>query len=150
MKFQNVNEILDFAIEKEQDAHDFYMKLADKMQEQQLRQIFLGFATEEMGHKQKLIAAKDGKLMIKSEKKILDLKIGDNLEEVELDADLDYQDALIVAMKAEKTAFKLYSDLADATDNPGMKDMLLSLALEEAKHKLRFEIEYDDHVLTEN
>jgi hypothetical protein len=28
--------------------------------------------------------------------------------------------------------------------------MLLGLAQEEAKHKLRFEIEYDDQILTEN
>jgi len=31
-----------------------------------------------------------------------------------------------------------------------LKATLLVLAQEEAKHKLRFEIEYDEHYLTEN
>jgi len=53
-------------------------------------------------------------------------------------------------MKAEKAAFILYTDLALATDDPGLKETLLRPAQEEAKHKLRFEIEYDDEILKEN
>ena len=55
-----------------------------------------------------------------------------------------------MAMKAEKAAFKLYTDLAAATDDDGLKQIFLDLAQEEAKHKLRFELEYDDSILTEN
>ena len=40
--------------------------------------------------------------------------------------------------------------MASATDDPGLKATLLGLAQEEAKHKLRFEIEYDDEILKEN
>ena len=54
------------------------------------------------------------------------------------------------AMKEEKAAFRLYSDLADRTDNAAAKEVLLMLAQEEAKHKLRFEIEYDDNILREH
>ncbi len=85
-----------------------------------------------------------------AEKKILDLKIGDYLVDAEPSSDIDYQQALILAMKAEKAAFRLYSDPASATDDPGLKETLLGLAQEEAKHKLRFEIEYDDEFLKEN
>ena len=63
---------------------------------------------------------------------------------------LDYQKALIIAMKKEKAAFRLYSDLAGRVDDAGIRDLLLGLAQEEAKHKLRFEVEYDDFVLAEN
>ncbi len=52
-------------------------------------------------------------------------------------------------MKAEKAAFKLYHTLASTTDDPALKATLLGLAQEEAKHKLRFEIEYDDEFLRE-
>ena len=41
-------------------------------------------------------------------------------------------------------------DLSDATDDPGIKDLFLMLAQEEAKHKLRFEMEYDDEIMTDN
>jgi len=150
MKLDSVDAILDYAIDKEQDAHDFYMGLAEKMKKQNMAEIFKGFAQEELGHKRKLEGIRSGKLMASSEKKIMDLKIGDHLSDVELTTDIDYQEALILAMKAEKAAYKLYNDLADATDDADLKATLLSLAQEEAKHKLRFEVEYDDYALREN
>jgi rubrerythrin len=120
------------------------------MERDDMKSVFLGFAREEQGHKAKLQAVKDGKLLLSSEEKIIDLKIGDHLVDVETTGDLDFQQALIVAMKAEKAAFKLYTDLAAAADSADLKEMLLSLAQEEAKHKLRFEVEYDDLVMKEN
>ena len=150
MKFNSVDDVLDYAIEKEQDAADFYTDLANKMGIKHMKEVFLGFANEEKAHKAKLLAVKDGKLMLAVEKSVMDLKLGDNLVEIELSADLGYQEALIVAMKAEKAAFKLYSDLAETTDDANLRQTFLELAQEEAKHKLRFEIEYDENVLTEN
>ena len=150
MKLDSVEKILDYAMEKEEDAFQFYMKLAGKMDKEYMVKIFEGFAKEEKGHKAKIQLIKEGKLLMKAEKKVMDLKIGDNLVEVDLDADIDYQQALILAMKAEKAAYKLYNDLASATDDAEVKETLLALANEEAKHKLRFEIEYDDIVLSEN
>jgi rubrerythrin len=52
-------------------------------------------------------------------------------------------------MKKEKAAFKLYNDLAGAVENVKVRTLFLALAQEEAKHKLHFEIEYDD-MLTDN
>ena len=51
-------------------------------------------------------------------------------------------------MKKEKAAFRLYQDLAGLVQDEKIKALFLSLAQEEAKHKLRFEVEYDD-LLTE-
>ncbi len=150
MKLDSVEKILDFAIEKEEDAATFYTDLAGKMDRPYMKDVFNGFAREEKGHKAKLMAIKEGKLMMPAEKQIADLKIGDNLVNIDLKAEMSYQEALIVAMKAEKAAYKLYNDLASATDDAGLKETLLSLAQEEAKHKLRFEVEYDDVILTEN
>jgi rubrerythrin len=88
--------------------------------------------------------------MLVHEKKVMDLKIGDNLMDVELVPGLNYQQALIIAMKAEKASYKLYTDLAGSTGNANLKATFTNLANEEAKHKMRFEIEYDECVLTEN
>jgi ferritin-like protein len=93
---------------------------------------------------------KAGKKLALAEKKIVDLKIGDYLVDVEPSDHMDYQQALIVAMKKEKKAFKMYTDLSSAADDENIKDLFAALAQEEAKHKLRFEIEYDDFVMTEN
>jgi rubrerythrin len=60
---------------------------------------------------------------------------------------MTYQEALLFAMKAEKAAFVLYTKLAEVTSDAGLQRVFRNLAQEEAKHKLRFEIEYDDHIL---
>ncbi len=150
MKFDSVDSILDFAIKNEQEASDFYTDLASKMEKPQMKKIFQGFAAEERGHKAKLEAVKrkeKGKL---DNAKVLDLKIGDYLVEQKPSASMDYQSALILAMKQEKAAFRLYTDLAASTDDAAIRDLFLGLAQEEAKHKLRFEVEYDDDFLREN
>jgi len=40
--------------------------------------------------------------------------------------------------------------LSGETTDPSMKALFLSLAQEESKHKLRFEVEYDEYILREN
>ncbi len=150
MSLRTASEIIAFAIENEQKAADFYTDLAARSELSNIKEVFLGFAKEEMGHKAKLEAVQTGKKVLPADKVIADLKVGDYLVDVNLDATLGYQEALIVAMKAEKAAFRLYTDLAGVTDDAGLKETLLGLAQEEAKHKLRFEIEYDERILTEN
>ena len=144
---------LDFTINEEEAAAAFYTHMAGMVERSWMKKIFQGFAKEELGHKAKLEAIKAGKKFLSSSKaEIPDIKIGDYMVEVETDdpEQLDYQAALIIAMKKEKAAFRLYTDLAAATDDPELKEALLGLAQEEAKHKLRFEVEYDERVLTEN
>ena len=150
MNFGSVDEILTFAIGKEQDAADFYTDLAGKMERKNMGEIFLGFAEEEKGHKAKLEAVRKGKVLLKSEERVVNLKIGDHLIEVESKLNLSFQEALMVAIKNETNAYTLYKNLAVATDDAGLKDLFLGLAQEEAKHKLRFEVEYDDFIYQEN
>lgn len=145
-----VDEILEFAIGEELKAANLYSELAAKMQKAWMKKVFEQFAKEEMGHKTKLEGIKEGKLLEPSKDKIMDLKIAEYVVQGEANADMDYQDALIFAMKAEKAAFRLYSDLAEKSDDEGVKNTMLYLAQEEAKHKLRFEVEYDEYVLDEN
>jgi len=146
----HVDEILDFAIQREQEAHDFYIDLAKKMDRPGMKEVFTQFAGEELGHRKKLEAVKQGKRLMSAKEKVQDLKIAEYLVSVEPDEDLDYQKALILAMKREKASYKLYSDLAASIEDQELKQIFLGLAQEEAKHKLRFEVEYDDVILAEN
>ena len=150
MKFDSVEQILAFAIKTEQAAADFYTDLAGKVEYEQIKEAFLEFAAEEMGHKKKLQAVAQGKVLLNSEKRVVDLKIGDYLIEVEAKPDMGFQEALIVAIQNESNAYTLYKNLAVATDDAGLKDLFLGLAQEEAKHKLRFEVEYEDFVYQRN
>jgi rubrerythrin len=150
LQWKSTDEILDFAVKNEEEAFQFYTDLAERVDRPWMKRIFAGFAQEEQGHKNKLLDVKAGKRLMPAEKKVLDLKLSDYLVDDAADAGLDYQAALVLAMKKEKKAFKMYTDLADAVDDENVKALFQALAQEEAKHKLRFEIEYDDYVLTEN
>jgi rubrerythrin len=147
MKIDSIEAILDFAIAKEEEAESLYRELAESMDRPGMREAFLQFAKEEAGHKQRLLKVKAGELPTVSREKIQSLGIAKHLTEVEPSANMTYQEALQLAMSAEKAAFKMYTGLAAVTDNEAWAEVFRSLAQEEAKHKLRFEIEYDDVVL---
>jgi rubrerythrin len=149
-KFNSVEDILDFAIRAEQEAVDFYSDLAARSKNNQIKEVFQEFAGEEMKHKSRLLGIKDEKTLKLSGETVRDMKIADYLVDVAPKPDMPYADALILAMKKEKQAFRLYSFLSEETSDPVMKSLFLNLALEESRHKLRFEIEYDEYILKEN
>jgi rubrerythrin len=148
--FQSVDGVLDFAIDREQEAVDFYTDLSAKVKRSDMKSLFKQFAEEERGHKVKLQGVKKGKQLVSAERQILDLQMGDYLVADEPTEDLTYQKALILAMKREKVSFKLYTDLAASAPSVDLRNTFSTLAQEEAKHKLRFEVEYDNEVMAEN
>jgi rubrerythrin len=150
MEFQSADDVLDYAIHREEEAAAFYERLAERAERESMRRIFLEFAGEEKGHRAKLMAVKKGQKLQVSRREIRDLKIADYLADVDPEEELDYQQALVLAMKAEKEAYRLYLTLADSAEETSLRELFLDLAQEEAKHKLRFEIEYDDRVLRDN
>jgi len=149
-QWDSIDDILDYAIGQEEQAVEFYTDLAARVDKPWVRRIFEDYADEERGHKRKLLAIKEGKLLKSDEPAAIDLKIADYVVDTQPGSSMGYRDALILAMKREKAAFKLYSDLAAATNEPQVRTTLLTLAQEEAKHKLRFELEYDDTIQSAN
>ena len=150
MATENFNELIDFAIEQEQAAVDFYTDLAAKVKEAHVRDTLLEFADQERRHKAKLQAVRLRPTLPKTAGKIQDLKISDYLVEVEPTPELTFQGALIIAMKKEKAAYRMYRDLASYSQDPELRDVFQFLAQEEANHKLAFELEYDQLILQEN
>jgi rubrerythrin len=149
-EFASINNILDFAIKNEQLAVDFYNKLAGNSKNEEMKAVFMQFAKEEMGHKARLTKIKEEGSFSVSDGEVIDLKMSDYLVDVSPNADLSYEEALILAMKREKNAFKLYTRLAEKAPDDNLKKIFNLLAIEESKHKLRFEIEYDEYVMREN
>lgn len=148
--FQNAHEIIEFAINAEQEAVDFYITLQESSDNLRMKEVFRSFAEEEMKHKVRLVNIRDMSLFELPAENIRDLKIGDYMVDVVPSADMNYADALILAMKKEKKAFSLYLMLSERIQDPVLRDIFLGLAQEESKHKLRFELEYDEFVLKEN
>ncbi len=111
---------------------------------------FEQFAKEEIGHKARLIKIRDEGIFTLPTEKVQDLKISDYIVRAEPTAEMTYEQALVLAMKREKAAFKLYLKLSEETNISEYKQLFLGLAQEESRHKLRFELEYDEYVLREN
>jgi rubrerythrin len=149
-EFETIDDILDFAIQSEQNAVDFYSNLAQDSRNEEMKQVFVQFAKEEMGHKAGLLRIKTNGTFAVKDEIVLDLKMSDYLVDVEPTPDMSYEQALIIAMKREKNAFKLYSHLSAKAPTAELKKIFQSLAVEESKHKLRFELEYDEFILKEN
>jgi rubrerythrin len=147
MGFANIDEILDYAISKEEEAALLYTDLAERMERPGMREAFLEFADEEEGHKRHLESIKVGDLPALTIRQVQDLGIVKRLVEPEPTANMTYAEALIVVIKAEQAAHELYTGLAEATDDPNLAAVFIALASEEAKHKHYFEVEYDEVVL---
>jgi len=145
-----VEEILDYAIEQEQQAADFYEDVAQRAETAGMKKILLDFSEEEKHHKKILQSVKNDEHKLTPEQEVLDLKISDYLVEVEVSENISYQDALIIAMKRERAAYELYTDMAAKIPSSHLREVLIGLAKEEAKHQLFFEAEYDERVLTDN
>lgn len=147
VELTTIEQILDYAIANEEKAAALYFELADSVERPGMKEAFLHFAKEEEGHKARLLKIKEGEIPAVAEEKVANLGITEQLEEPKTAPNMTYQEALVFAMKAEKAAFTLYTKLAEMTPDTSFQRVFKSLAQEEAKHKLRFEIEYDDHVL---
>lgn len=145
--FDSVEEILDYAIGQEEETARFYTLLAGMAESDLMKRAFEGFAREEEGHKEKLLGIKEDKSLVPAQTEILEMQVEEYLPDVKPGPDISYTEALTMAMKGEKAAFRLYSDLASTAQDEGVREILLALAQEEAKHKVRFEIEYESRTV---
>ncbi|PCH70585.1 MAG: hypothetical protein COC06_04200 [Bacteroidales bacterium] len=148
--FRTFEEIIDYAIDKEMDEIEFYSEIADRMDRKNVKGLFRNIALEKTARMLRLEKMKDVNSELNLDE-ITDMKIAGSLQNVDdTRSDLSYQDALIIAMKKEKAKFKFYLNMAESAANKECKETFLALASDEARQKLRFELEYDEHVLVEN
>jgi len=141
-KFSSVDEVLDFAVSREIEAYNLYVKLAGMVEKPEMAKLLSDLASEELEHKAKLEAVKAGETAI-GEEEVGNLGIADYVADVRPRAKMSYVDLLVMGIKKEEKSLKLYTDLASIAQKQELRDILLKLAQEEAEHKLRFEIEYD-------
>ena len=145
------NEIIDFAIANEQEAVDFYHELQSKSAFETQKELLIEYEMMEKGHITILQNIKSKGANSEMEiPKIEDLSISNYLIDVEPQPEMDYQDLIILAMKREERAMKLYQDLADKSETEKVKTLFLRLVAEEAQHKNHFEKIYEDQILKHN
>ena len=134
-----LKDILNFAIEKEQEAVDFYNDLAERSKVQGIKDELFMFAKMEEGHRDKLKSLNIDGIVGKEIAPVTNLKISDYMVDLVPSENMTWQDILNIAMKRELAAMNMYTDLAAKSTSDALKQMFLSLAQEESKHKLYFE-----------
>lgn len=150
MEFKNLGEIIDFAIEKEKEAAEFYLSISKQEQFAGKIEMLAEFAAQERKHQQLLEDLKAGKvgkqLSDYKFKWITDIKRSDFVDEIEYHPGMGYNELLMLAMKREEKALKLYNEMLATAETDEQKKVFKMLCQEEAKHKLSLETMYDDHM----
>ena len=147
MDEKKFKEIIQFAIDKEIEAFNFYTGASQNAKYSGGKELFLSLAKEEEGHRKLLENLNMEKVSQKRIDKVPDLHISDYMVEVEMKPSLSYADTLRIAMKREEKSLKLYNDMKDSNTDENLKKLFTLLANEEAKHKLKLEKTYDDEIL---
>lgn len=147
-EFGNDTEILELAISREEDANKFFLIMAARAERPEMRKVFEELADEELEHKARLEleVMKSGRVVTATEK--MELNVGPDPEPSLPKLDMDYKDMLILCMQKEESSFRLYVDLAARVSSEETYETLVALAEEEVKHKLRFEMEYENLLKT--
>jgi rubrerythrin len=151
---QSIEQILQRAIQFEEQAYDFYVDAVPMVKQPHIQQVLKDMAGEEIKHRDRLQALLDGDTatLVKVEKRgaIQDLKLAEYLVAPTLGPDASFQDILVVAMHREKSSFEFYSAMASIAEAAAAKDLFGFLAQEELMHKNRIETVYDEVVYQDN
>lgn len=143
-ELDSVSEILELAIERELDAYQFYMELAKRAKDKMLQRVFEGLAEVELEHKAKieLEFMKEGNVLV-DKKRAEEFDLSEYMGGERFLDDWDYKDVLIVGIEKERRSVRFYIELAAVVTEKDSREVLLSLAEEEAGHKAELQMEYD-------
>jgi len=151
MSLKTLREILDQAIQNEDEANRFYTQAANIVKDPSAQVLLNEFAAIELKHKTVLqnfdLSAVDEEHH--TVKEAHDLHIGDYLLDKEIAPDSSIQDIMIHAMKREQKAYQFFKDMAKVVSSIEVKNLFEDLAAEELDHKGKIETEYDDVIYKE-
>ncbi len=149
-KFGDMKEVIEFAIEKEQEAADFYVEASKQEYFSGSRDMLVEFSKEELKHLKMLEEMRDkGIVQGVADYKlkwITDIKRSDYVADIDYKPGMAYKDMLMVAIKREEKALKLYNELLAQAEGAQVQKFFKILCQEEASHKLKLETMYDDHM----
>lgn len=144
MKTEEYKEILSFAVKSEIDANEYYLAIAKKAKDASVIQLFTELAADELNHKKSLEAylKTDAKPLVFA--KAIDYKISEAVEKPGISADMNFVDAVALAMKNEQEAMDMYNAMADSSQSAEQKQMFEALAVMEKGHKAYLEDIYNN------
>ncbi|MBP7460031.1 MAG: ferritin family protein [Candidatus Delongbacteria bacterium] len=150
MDHEKLDSIIRFAIDREQEAVNFYQELQTKTKFSGKKEFLNSLEMMEKGHIEILRHIQRQTVSQLDIPAVANMKISDYLVPAQSEGEMSYQDIIITAMKREEASYKLYSMLAGNFQDADTRKLFEKLASEEAQHKSRFEEIYDQEILKEN
>ena len=147
MEFSSFKDVIEFAIEREEEAYQGYGDMSEKAEVPGIKELLLELQAEEKKHKELLQNITSVIIDRLDSKKTLDLKISDYLVEEPATPDMTFQDLLIFAAKKEQKAVELYSRMIEESDEEEMKKLFEFLVEQEKAHKYKLEVKYEEMIL---
>lgn len=147
MEFSSFKDVIEFAIEREEEAYQGYGDMSEKAEAPGIKELLLELQAEEKKHKELLQNITSENINKLDSKKTLDLKISDYLVEEPATPDMTFQDLLIFAAKKEQKAVELYSRMIEEASEEELKKMFKFLVEQEKAHKYKLEVKYEEMIL---
>ena len=143
---KRVSEILDLAIQREEEAYEFYMDILGRVADESAKDTLKFISGEEVKHKRFLVNYREGKFGADGLRMadFVEYKIAEYLEEPDIDGDLSSQEVYLIAAHRESRSHQFYTELAGLHADGETQTMLLKMANEELKHKEKMEYLYSN------
>jgi len=141
-----IGEILEFAIAREAEAVNLYMAMARRVTDPSMVKFFEDLVTEELEHKSRLEleVMKEG-IVARTVGVVPETSADDPpISPDQVAKEMIYADALTLAIRKERRSFRLYVRLAGLVEEGELRETLVSLAEEEARHLTALEAQYEN------
>ena len=148
-KFITLDEVIKFAIEREDTAYNLYKRAEELSTTIAAKKMFAELAAEEATHKDVFSKIDEDKAESHKLCTLPEASIAKYLTDVPFRADMSYQEILTFALKTEENAYQLYKAAAGMTDDERLQKVLMNFADVELGHRRRLEMIYEERVLTE-
>ena len=144
MEDERLSQLIDTAIQREEEAYLFYMNLYAKIDDSSVKDTIQWIAGEEKKHREFLVNYRNGHYNagVLQMKDVVYYKIAEHQKEPEVKADMPSADFFLLASHRELKSYHFYTDLAELYPTGETKDILLKMANEELKHKEKMEYLY--------
>ncbi len=151
---QSFEQLISLAIQREEEAYEFYTQAAEEATLQSSGKLLLELAKQEMGHKEKLMNALDADVCTTftctTIAEVEEAGLSKYLLDIPLKTDSSPQEILVVAIKREEGANAFYKALSELTGVANHRTVFETLAKEEQRHKEILQQLYDDHFQPDN
>ncbi|MCK9229501.1 MAG: ferritin family protein [Syntrophales bacterium] len=146
MKNRKLDDVIDIAIEREEEACAFYRDLYSRVEDETARETLDFLSKEEKKHKEFLMQYKAGTAGSGGLRMVefIDYKIAEHLDAPDIEKNMESKDVYLVAAHRELNSYTFYRSLADLHPRGDVKNMLLRIASEEMKHKEKVEYLYSN------